>query len=306
MYLMGLDIAISGEGAANDKSSAAFRKECRLLAPHRPTVQLGFDPKEVRDALVSLGPLESADFSSLTMRLIVAGRFYVSMRAKDLESMPILASTVALLDSDSFPESLVIWFHLTKQSRSKREDIERSGWSGPITVQALRVESLIQFGNLAPEFASKVAERCCFVRILFCYLRLTKNRWHKQGFSVGSKLCFARHTLIHARSFSSAVPMKYLGAQRINKYISAFHNEHFSSTCGSGKDFEARHWRHVSSSALHSIGKSQDAIARLLHESESTFISHYRVKSAPSFLQRWSDLSPSLRDHLSVEEALLV
>ena len=126
------------------------------------------------------------------------------------------------------------------------------------------------------------------------------------------KIKLGRHLVDYRRTFpamnfkfGSKRALRFMNNKTINNWICRFHNENLTTSCGEGKDFEARHWRHVSATTIR-FHSGHDKVQELCHhEDKATFEEFYSFLPSPAFSKRWDALGakPEL---LTTEERMLV
>jgi len=311
-YLMATGIALSGEGAS-DIIGRAQRKALRLASPPAPK-PVGFDPAEVRDALLDLGALQDCDFAQLTDRHYALSGEGASDIIADLASWPAGSWSTSpagssLLDCDG----ISLRFFDTKQSRIKAVDVQAGLWSScPVFIPRLSASRLEALGWDA-ERATLVSARCCVVRTLAEYMRRAAVVFDRlTPVVIGGRACLAPQTLLCVQAIGSSSAPRFLGAERINKRLGRFHDASISSPrCGSihsavdGGLFFPKHWRHVSASCIAITSSPSVAQLHLHHASAGTFRQHYEIAIPPGFAARWAAL-PASKLALSAVERLLV
>jgi len=207
----------------------------------------------------------------------------------------------------------VIRYHDTKESRGKAADIRVGGWSSsPMKVPRVSAARLQALG-WEEERAIEVTETCCLVRTLAEYMRRAAPILQRGNqIKIGGRQCLASSTILFLQAFKPGAPLRFLGPQRINKRLQAFHNAAgILPPCGQeaskeeGSVFYAKHWRHVSASCIAFTSSPEEAKHSLHHSAVSTFERHYKIGLSRDFVGRWLDL-PASKRALSVVERLLV
>ena len=124
--------------------------------------------------------------------------------------------------------------------------------------------------------------------------------------NLGGAKAFSPHSILFQQTDLQGTKAKFLKAQTLSNLARGFHNDYLPSSCGRGKDWTAAQWRHCSASLLHGLGRTQEAIDRLEHESEPTFRAYYELPLHPGFTLRWHSYGPAAREKLTPDELFLV
>jgi len=301
VYDAPFNIRFSGRDAA-DVTGQILRRQARVSAPKAPKPAVGFDPRLIINLLSKAPPINECDVKDLTVRLIVTARLTATLRAVDVISIPWSQSRTRFsFCNHDHSELLSVTFAMydTKQSSSKKADVERSLWTENITIFALsavRIENALQIPR---DEAATLAERCCLVRTLHAYTKLRERTHPNPPTSLlGSSRVFSRSLIVQARDLKnqpslSSVPPRQYKAASINKFIQTFMLSAGldKATTGTDHPFSPKHWRHVSASILHHVGKADVAKTQLQHSSDKVFHDYYQMQVHPDFKARWEAIA---------------
>lgn len=295
------------------KESAA--KAAAQAPPRTATGKFGEDPKTTFDVWIGKPTNAELSLKDLNAKFISIISLVAGPRSVDIFNLPpgSSVSSPSGLEGRQLKEAdrLQIAYFNSKTSGG-RESRARHGWSSQLTISALRPEVLQKTLGFDKKYALRVADRCSLIRVIgeleHRLVVALRSRGQPVSIRLGKRFAISDRLLMYSDTdINGKSPIQYLKTSTISSTLKKFHNAHFASTCGAGKDLEARHYRHISAGLMEAMGRSSCREERLTQaNAKQLWEAFYNIlPAAPSFCSRWQKLSEESRALLNTDECFL-